>query len=124
MSERVRLFVVEDQMPVLRALTKVRSTFEDVELVDTASSGEEALATLPGSGARVALVDVELPGINGLELVGRLKTDHVACELLVLTSFAEEEKVFEAMRRGAAGYLVKGVAADRLHAAIHEVDRV
>lgn len=122
MEGRLPLFVVEDQAAVLRALTKVLSTFHDVELVGTASSGEEALRLLPASGARVALVDVELPGIDGLELVARLRAAHVACELLVLTSFAEEERVFEAMRRGAAGYLVKGVASDRLHAAILEVD--
>lgn len=121
MSDSIPLFVVEDQAPVLRNLVKLLSTFPEVELRGTASSGEQALELLPSSGASVALVDVELPGIDGLELVGRLKQRDVSCELLILTSFVDDEKVFEAMRRGASGYLVKGVAAERLRSAIHEV---
>lgn len=122
MSGRIPLFVVEDQAPFLKSLLKLTATFPDVEVVGTAMSGETALDTLPKSGARVALVDIELPGIDGLELVAALRRADVACELLMLTSFVDEEKVFEAMRRGAAGYLVKGGAGERLHTAIREVD--
>jgi DNA-binding NarL/FixJ family response regulator len=121
--EKLPIFIVEDQAPTLRALVKLLGTFPDLEVVGSAMSGEAARDALPRSGARVALVDVELPGIDGLELVGELKAAHVACELLMLTSFVAEEKVMEAMRRGASGYLVKGVAGERLHAALHEVDR-
>lgn len=122
MDGRIPLFIVEDQASFLKGMIKLISTFPDVEVVGTAMSGEAALETLPASGARVSLVDIELPGIDGLELVAELKEAHVACELLILTSFANEEKVFEAMRRGASGYLVKGASADRLHAAITAVD--
>jgi len=123
MDDRLPVFVVEDQAPTLRALIKLLGTFADLQVVGSAMSGEAACAQIPPSGARVALVDVELPGMDGLELVSRLRAAHVHCELLVLTSFVHEEKVLEAMRRGAAGYLVKGVSGDRLHAALHEVDR-
>lgn len=123
MSERVPVFVVEDQAPFLKGLLKVLGTFPELEVVGSAMSGESALAALPTSGARVALLDVELPGIDGLTLVSELKRAHVACELLMLTSFVQEEKVVEAMQRGAAGYLVKGVGGERLRQAIHEVDR-
>jgi len=122
-ADCVPLYLVEDQPAFLRGMEKLVSGWRDVRLVGSALSGEAALSALPASGARVALVDVELPGIDGLELVARLRAAHVACELLVLTSFFDENKVFEAMRRGAAGYLVKGVEASRLHEAIHEVDR-
>ncbi len=122
MIEKIPLFVVEDQPAFLKGLTKLLSTFPEIDLVGTAMSGEAALQTLPRSGARVALVDIELPGIDGLSLVSELKGAHVTCELLILTSFVDEAKVFEAMRRGAAGYLVKRAPADRLRAAIHEVD--
>lgn len=121
MSDTISLFVVEDQAPVLRNLVKLLSTFSEIELRGTASSGEQALELLPGSGASVALVDLELPGIDGLELVARLKQRDVHCELLILTSFVDDEKVFEAMRRGASGYLVKGGSAERLRSAIQEV---
>jgi DNA-binding NarL/FixJ family response regulator len=123
MSDKLPVFVVEDQAPTLRALVKLLGTYPDLEVVGSAMSGEAAREELPKSGARVALVDVELPGIDGLELVAQLKGAHVTCELLMLTSFVSEEKVMEAMRRGASGYLVKGVPGERLHAALHEVDR-
>lgn len=121
--ERVPLFVVEDQPAFLKGVLKLLSAYPELDVVGTAMSGESALTALPASGARVALVDIELPGFDGLELVARLKRADVACELLVLTSFFDEARVFEAMRRGAAGYLVKGVQGERLRQAIHEVDR-
>lgn len=122
MAEPVPLFVVEDQAPTLKALVKLLGTWPEVELVGTAMTGEAARQSLAASGARVALVDIELPGLDGLELVAQLKGAHVDCALLMLTSFVDEERVFQAMRRGAAGYLVKGVAAERLRAAITAVD--
>jgi DNA-binding NarL/FixJ family response regulator len=121
-DEKIPLFVVEDQPAFLKGLTKILSTFPEVELVGTAMNGDTALKELPKSGARVALVDIELPGIDGLSLVSQLRAAHVVCELLMLTSFVNEEKVFEAMQRGAAGYLVKGASAERLHAAILSVN--
>lgn len=121
-SERIPLFVVEDQPTFLRNLVRLLSTFPEVELVGTASSGEAALHDLPQSGARVALVDIELPGIDGLELVRLLKETRIECELLVLTSFVDDDKVFEAMRLGACGYLVKGGPAERLRSAITAAD--
>jgi len=119
----IPLYVVEDQAPVMKALLKVLSAFPEIEVVGTSMTGEAAFLDLPRSGARVALVDIELPGIDGLELVTRLKAAHVKCELLVLTSFVDEQKVVQAMRNGAAGYLVKGVESKKLLDALHEVDR-
>lgn len=121
MDAPIRLFVIEDKAPVLRALLKLLSAFPQFQPIGSAQSGEEALQALPDANADVALVDIELPGIDGLELVGELKRRSVACELLMLTSFVDDEKVFEAMRRGAAGYLVKGGSAERLRQAIVEV---
>lgn len=123
MSEPISLFIVEDQAPVLKGLLKLLSTLDDVQVVGTALSGEAALEQLPASGARVALLDIELPGIDGLDLVSALRARRVECELLMLTSFFDEEKVFQAMRRGAAGYLLKGADARKLQQAIVDVDR-
>jgi DNA-binding NarL/FixJ family response regulator len=123
MNERIPLFVVEDQAPVLKNVVKLLSSFPEVELVGTAMTAEEALTELPKSQARVGLIDVELPGMDGLTLVGELKSALVSCELLVFTTFVDEQKVFEAMQRGAAGYLVKGGPVERLRAAISAVDQ-
>jgi len=67
------------------------------------------------------LLDLELPGMDGIQVIERLLPVCPGLEILVLTSFADEGKVFEAMRAGAAGYLVKGIAPGRLRAAIGEV---
>ncbi len=123
MSERVPLFVVEDQTATLKALVKLLGSYPALEVVGTAMTGEAARRELPASQARVALVDIELPGIDGIQLVAELKAAHVACELLMLTSFADPARVFEAMRKGAAGYLVKGVAGEKLVSAIEAVDQ-
>lgn len=118
----IPVFAVEDSAPVLRALRKQLSAFPEVSLVGAATSGEEALALVPASGARVVLMDLELPGASGVETTRALKAVMDELEVLVLTSFEHEDHVFAAMRAGASGYVVKGVSGPRLLAAIQEVD--
>ena len=117
----VPVFAVEDSAPTLRALRKLLSGREEVRLVGTAASGEEALRLVPELAPRVVLMDLELPGASGIETTRALK---VACdvEVLVLTSFEDEQHVFDAMRAGASGYVIKGAQAGRLVEAIVEVD--
>ena len=120
----IPLFAVEDSAPTLRALRKLLSGREEVQLVGTATSGEEALRGIveaPAARPRVVLMDLELPGASGIETTRALKA---ACDLevLVLTSFEDEDHVFEAMRAGASGYVVKGAKASRLIEAIVEVE--
>ena len=117
----IPLFAVEDSAPMLRALRKLLSGREEVRLVGTATSGEEALLEVPKVAPRVVLMDLELPGASGIETTRALKA---ACELevLVLTTFEDEDHVFDAMRAGASGYLVKGARSDKLIEAIVEVD--
>ena len=117
----IPVFAVEDNPPTLKALRKLLSGREEVALVGTAVSGEGALAAVPAAAPRVVLMDLELPGASGVETTRALKA---ACdvEVLVLTSFEDEQHVFDAMRAGASGYVVKGAQAGRLIDAIVEVD--
>ncbi len=116
----IPVFAVEDNPPTLKALRKLLSGREEVQLVGTASSGEEALRLAPAAAPRVVLMDLELPGASGIETTRALKA---ACdvEVLVLTSFEDEDHVFEAMRAGASGYVVKGAPVGKLVEAIVEV---
>ena len=120
--ESIPIFVVEDSVPTLRAIGKLLSAQPSVRLVGTAASGEEALAQLEKAAPRVILMDLELPGRSGVQTTRELKARGIRAEVLVLTSFEDEDHVFEAMRAGASGYVVKGASAQKLISAIEEVD--
>ena len=117
-----RIFLVEDQPALLKNLTKALSAHPDqVEVVGTAMDGESALAQCDELRPALILLDLELPGIDGIEVTARLKRDHPEIDVLVLTSFDDEEKVYEAIRAGASGYLVKRVGIDKILSGIREV---
>ena len=121
MTSPIPVFAVEDSVPTLRALGKLLAAQPELKLVGTAASGEEALRLIPKAGARVVLMDLELPGKSGIETTRELKASGVDADVLVLTSFEDEDHVFEAMRAGASGYVVKGASAQKLTSAIRDV---
>jgi DNA-binding NarL/FixJ family response regulator len=116
-----RVFVVEDQPALLKQLLKALSVFPDLEVVGSALDGGGALQQVPALAPDLALVDLELPDLSGLELTRRLKQARPGLEVLILTAFDDEQKVYEAMLAGASGYLVKRVGPEKIRAAIHEV---
>jgi DNA-binding NarL/FixJ family response regulator len=118
----IPVFAVEDSAATLRALGKLLAAQPGVRLVGTAASGEEALLRIEQAAPRVVLMDLELPGKSGIETTRALKAKRLPLEVLVLTSFEDEDHVFEAMRAGASGYIVKGASAQKLFAAIRDVD--
>lgn len=118
----IRILLCEDDPRFRRLLVKVLREVQDFNLVGEASSGEAACSLIEAARPDLLLLDLELPGISGMEVIQRLTADQLAAlEILILTSFSDEGKVFEAMRLGAAGYLVKGVAPPKLEAAIREI---
>ncbi|MEM6784673.1 MAG: response regulator transcription factor [Bacteroidota bacterium] len=124
----VRLALVEDRADVRRLLTERLGFFDDVELVLVAPSAElffEHLASLAETeGAalpEVVLMDIELPGIDGITATVRLKDAHPAIEVLMLTVFEDEERIFAAVKAGASGYLLKDASAGRIVGAVLEV---
>ena len=118
---QIPVFAVEDNAPAMRALRKLLASRDEVRLVGAAVSGEEALRLVPEAKPRVVLMDLELPGASGVATTRALK-DLLPLEVLVLTSFEDEQHVFDAMRAGASGYVVKGARAGKLIDAILEVD--
>lgn len=118
---RTRVYVVEDQAPLLKNLLKVLSTFEEVEVVGSAQEGEAGVAEMVKLKPDVVLLDLELPGIDGIEVTRRVKRAGLRTEVLILTSFDNEQKVYEAMQAGASGYLVKRVGPDKIRSGIKEV---
>jgi DNA-binding NarL/FixJ family response regulator len=121
MDDPLRVYIVEDDARQLKAVQKLLGARSEVRLAGAALSAEAALRDLPGTPCDVLLMDLELPGQDGIEATRAVKLLAAPPEVLVLTSADDEEHVFQAMRAGASGYVVKGASGDKLVAAIVEV---
>lgn len=117
----VRILMCEDDPRYGRLIRRVLGEVADFEVLRWAQSGEEACALVPELGPDLLLLDLELPGIHGQQVLERVLAGEAPPEVLVLTSFADQDRVFQAVKTGAAGYLVKGLAPARLENAIREV---
>src|SRR5690349_15461587 len=101
----------------------VLAATDDLDLVAEAGDGAEALRILAENAVDVALLDVNMPGMTGIEAAGRIATDHPEVAVLVLTMFADDASVFAALRAGARGYVLKDADRDDLLRAIRAVAR-
>lgn len=121
--EAIRLYMVEDQPAILKAQEKVLSPYKDLELVGSAMSGEVALNEIKQlrTPPHVVLCDLGLPKMNGIDVTKSIKEFNKKIEILILTVFDEEDKVLQAIRAGAAGYLLKGALVSKIHEAITDV---
>ena len=121
MESPVRVLVVEDQAQILKSQLKLLSASSSIQIVGTALSGEEALPLVDKLQPEVLLLDLGLPRMSGIDVTRAVKAKHPKTEILIFTIFDEEEKVLDAVKAGASGYLLKGTPADRMVEAICEV---
>ncbi len=119
----VRLALVEDRPDVRQLLTERLAFFDDVELVSVSGSAEAFFERLDAAAPEVVLMDIELPGMDGIEATGRLRESHPETEVLMLTVFEDEDRIFAAVQAGASGYLLKDASAGRIVGAVLEVAR-
>ena len=119
---RIKVVVVEDQPQILKNQLKILAESPDLEVIGTALSGEAALELLEKKQPDLILQDLGLPRMTGIEVTREVKKRWPAVEVLVFTIFDEEEKVIDAVKAGASGYLLKGATADRVIEAIREVN--
>lgn len=117
----IRVLVVEDQPKILKAQIKLLQTFDEIEIVGEALSGESALELLEEKEPEVLLLDLGLPQMSGMDVTREVKKTHPEIEILIFTIFDEEEKVTEAILAGAAGYLLKGTPVEKIVDAIKDV---
>lgn len=121
MTPKTRIYLVEDQPALLKGLVKALSLYEELELVGSAQEGEHAVEEIVRLQPQLVLLDLELPGIDGLEVTRRLRRRAGGVEVLILTSFDDEEKVYQAIQAGASGYLVKRVGPEKIREGIRDV---
>jgi two-component system, NarL family, response regulator LiaR len=117
----IRVLVADDHAVVREGLRAFLALQDDVEVVGEAADGEEAVAAVASLQPDVALVDLVMPGVDGLEAIKRIRASDAPTRVIVLTSFADEDKMLPAVRAGAVGYLLKDVDPQALVAAIRTV---
>lgn len=118
---RITVLIVDDHELVRVGLRSVLSRVEDIRVVGEANSGEEALARIAGLNPQVVLLDLRLPGMNGVDTCRRIKELHPQVAVIILTSFAEDEEIMGAVQAGASGYLLKQVGSNQLVEAVRTV---
>jgi DNA-binding NarL/FixJ family response regulator len=117
----IRLLLVEDQAAILEKQRRLLEGFPELEVVAQARYGALALELVEEHRPHVVLLDLGLPDLDGIEVTRRVKAAHPEVEILIFTIFDEEERVLEAVRAGASGYLLKGEPAEKIVEAIREV---
>ncbi len=116
-----RVLIADDQRVVREGLALLLRLLPDVEVVGAASDGEEALALVEALRPDVVLMDLRMPRCDGVEATRRLRDTHPACHVVVLTTYADDRSVVEALRAGARGFLTKDAGAEEIHRAIAAV---
>ncbi|MBI3979645.1 MAG: response regulator transcription factor [Chloroflexi bacterium] len=117
----IRVAVVDDQTLVREGLASLLALVPDLSVVGKAADGREALALVAEEFPDVVLMDVRMPGMNGVACTRAISANYPAVRVIVLTTFEDDEYVFEALRAGAAGYLLKNADPDHLAEAIRAV---
>lgn len=119
--DRIRLLIADDH-PVFRyGLRALLQAEPAAEVVGEAMTGDEAIALAASLQPDVILMDLNMPGVNGIEATRRILAANPHINILVLTLFDDDDTVFAAMRAGARGYLLKGAEGDETVRAIHAV---
>lgn len=116
----IRVMLVDDHAVVRSGLTAFLLVFDDLELVGDAGSGEEAIALIEKLRPHVVLMDLVMSGMDGAEATRIIRQRYPDVQVVVLTSFPEEDLVTKALRAGAISYLLKNVSADELAGAIRK----
>ena len=120
-EETIRIFVTDDHAIVRKGLRTLIAGESGMELVGEAADGLEAVPKIRALQPDVILMDLIMPRQGGLETIVQIKSEMPDARIMVLTSFAEEEQVFSAIKAGALGYLLKDSSPDQLVQAIHDV---
>lgn len=114
----IRLLLVDDHAMVRRGMRDFLSLHDDLEVVAEAADGAAAIEQVARHRPDVVMMDLLMPGIDGIEATRRIKAEYPDVEVVALTSFIEESRVIAAIEAGAAGFLLKDAEADDLAAAI------
>jgi len=123
MTSSIRILVVDDHAIIRRGIRAMLETVPDIEMVGEATNGREAVAAAEKLRPDVILMDLVMPEMDGIEAIRRIKAHDAEARVLVLTTFAGEDKLFPAIKAGALGYHLKDSSPGELVQAIRQVSR-
>lgn len=117
----IKVMIAEDQELIRESLGIVLSASPDMEVVGMAGDGQQVLDLIPDSRPDVILMDIRMPGMDGVECTRQVKEKYPDIFVIVLTTFDDDEYVYGALKYGASGYLLKGISMKELAEAIRTV---
>jgi len=121
MTDKIRILLAEDQAMVRGALSALLQLEDDLEVVAEVSQGDEVLQTAKKTKPDIALLDIEMPGSDGLSAAEALHKNLPSCRIVILTTFGRSGYLRRAMESGAVGFLLKDAPAEQLAIAIRRV---
>lgn len=117
----IRVFLLDDHEVVRRGVRELLEQSDEIEVVGEAGTAEEGLARIPPTQPDVAVIDMRLPDGNGVEVCREIRSRDASIHCLILTSFSDDEALFDAIMAGAAGYLLKQIKGTDLVDAVKRV---
>ena len=123
LPDPTRVLIVDDQALMREGLQTLLELDETIRVVGTAASGQEALAQAQRLSPHVVLMDIRMPGMDGIAATRALKESHPHLQVLMLTTFDDDELIFAALQAGASGYVLKDTPSEQLARDLHAVRR-
>ena len=117
----IKVLIVDDQSLIREGLTMMLSLYNTISLVGEATNGKEAIELLDKEEVDLILMDIRMPIMDGVEATKEIKENYPDVKVLILTTFNEDEYIFEGLRNGADGYLLKDLSSEELVRAIKTV---
>ncbi len=121
MREKIKIVIADDQELIRDSLKIVLSANQDMEVIDTVGDGREVIRSVRSAKPDVILMDIRMPGMDGVSCTQIIKENYPQIKIIILTTFDDDEYVYNALKYGASGYLLKGVSMAELSAAIRTV---
>ena len=119
----IKVLMVDDHIMVREGIKRIIDDTNDIDIVAEAASGEEALKTLNNIGVDIVLLDISMPGKNGIQTLKEIKKHNPKMKVLMLSMHAEEQYAMRAIKAGASGYLTKDSASEKLVTAIRKIEQ-
>ncbi|MCU0797220.1 MAG: response regulator transcription factor [Akkermansiaceae bacterium] len=120
-SQKIQVAIVEDNAALGSSIRKIVESSDQFECVGVWTSGEDALRKIDAFRPRVVLMDINLPGISGIDATSRIKQHLPDIQVIMLTVYRDHDKIFAALKAGASGYLLKRASPSELRDAISDV---
>lgn len=121
MKNLIKVLIADDQELIRTSLQIVLSNQENIEVTDVVANGQEVMRSVYRNKPDVILMDIRMPKMDGVQCTKIIKENYPQIKIIILTTFDDDEYVYNALKYGASGYLLKGVSIDDLVKAIHTV---